>query len=119
MPNKTEYKVERTFSSNGPTLLEKIMEYLFEQEDINIDESRIEPPLELNEIYNAGIYCCLSKDDNKGTESNSITSQKESLTDYVKRQGWFLHKVYMDDGYSGVSFDRPAFKDMISDIEKG
>ena len=48
MPNKTEYKVERTFSSNGPTLLEKIMEYLFEQEDIIIDESRNEPPPELN-----------------------------------------------------------------------
>ncbi|MDE7162422.1 MAG: recombinase family protein [Anaeroplasmataceae bacterium] len=81
--------------------------------------------LELNhhqnliEIYNVGIYCRLSKDDNKGTESNSITSQKESLTDYVKRRGWFLHKVYIDDGFSGVSFDRPAFKDMISDIEKG
>lgn len=47
MPNKTEYKVERTFSSNGPTLLEKIMEYLYEQEDI-IDESRTEPPPEFN-----------------------------------------------------------------------
>ncbi|MCM1130406.1 MAG: hypothetical protein NC310_04680 [Roseburia sp.] len=48
MPKKFEYKVERTFSSNGPTLLEKIMEYLFEQEDINIDESRTEPPPEFN-----------------------------------------------------------------------
>ncbi|MCM1130408.1 MAG: recombinase family protein [Roseburia sp.] len=75
--------------------------------------------IEKNQIQIVGIYCRLSKDDNKGTESNSITSQKESLTDYVKRQGWFLHKVYIDDGFSGVSFDRPAFKDMISDIEKG
>lgn len=50
MPNKTEYKVERTFSSNGPTLLEKIMEYLFEQEDIIIDEPRTEPPPEPNRI---------------------------------------------------------------------
>lgn len=49
MPNKTEYKVERTFSNNGSTLLEKIMEYLFEQEDMIIDESRTEPPPELNE----------------------------------------------------------------------
>ena len=48
MPNKSEYKVERIFSTNGPTLLEKIMEYLFEQEDIIIDESRIEPPPKLN-----------------------------------------------------------------------
>lgn len=48
MPNKTEYKVERTFSSNGPTLLEKIMEYLFEQEDRIIDESGTEPPPEFN-----------------------------------------------------------------------
>ena len=48
MSNKTEYKVERTFSSDGPTLLEKIMEYLFEQEDMIIDESRIEPPPKFN-----------------------------------------------------------------------
>ncbi len=48
MPNKTEYKVERTFSTHGPTLLEKIMEYLFEQEDMIIDESRTEPPPEVN-----------------------------------------------------------------------
>ena len=48
MPNKTEYKVERTFATSGPTLIEKIMEYLFEQEDIIIDESRTEPPPELN-----------------------------------------------------------------------
>lgn len=48
MPNKTEYKVERTFTTSGPTLLEKIMEYLFEQEDKIIDESRTEPPPEFN-----------------------------------------------------------------------
>lgn len=48
MPNKTEYKVERTFTTNGPTLIEKIMEYLFEQEDIIIDESKTELPPEFN-----------------------------------------------------------------------
>lgn len=48
MPNKIEYKVERTFTASGPTLLEKIIEYLYEQEDRIIDEPRTEPPPEFN-----------------------------------------------------------------------
>lgn len=71
-----------------------------------------------HQIQTVGIYCRLSKDDNTGIESNSITSQRLHLSDYVKSKGWLIHKVYIDDGFSGTNFDRPAFKEMINDIEK-
>ena len=60
-------------------------------------------------IYNVGIYCRLSKDDNTGNESNSIISQKEILSDFVNKQGWKIYNVYVDDGFSGTNFNRPGF----------
>ena len=68
-------------------------------------------------IYNVGIYCRLSKDDNTGNESNSIISQKEILSDFVNKQGWKISNVYIDDGFSGTNFNRPGFKSLINDIE--
>ena len=68
-------------------------------------------------VYNVGIYCRLSKDDNTGNESNSIISQKEILSDFVNKQGWKIYNVYIDDGFSGTNFNRPGFKSLINDIE--
>jgi DNA invertase Pin-like site-specific DNA recombinase len=76
-------------------------------------------PATATKNHRVGIYCRLSKDDGTDAESSSIATQKSLLTDYVKRQGWRLVKCYVDDGYSGVSFDRPSFKEMVSDIEAG
>lgn len=70
-----------------------------------------------HQIQTVGIYCRLSKDDNTGVESNSITNQKLYLTDYVKQHGWVIYKIYIDEGKSGTNFDRDGFKEMISDIE--
>lgn len=70
-----------------------------------------------HQIQTVGIYCRLSKDDNTGVESNSITNQKMYLTDYVKQRGWVIYKIYIDEGKSGTNFDRDGFKEMISDIE--
>lgn len=64
-----------------------------------------------NTVYNVGIYCRLSKDDGTNVESGSIETQKSILTDYVKNNGWYLAKTYVDDGYSGTNFDRPSFQD--------
>ena len=72
-----------------------------------------------NTVYNVGIYCRLSKDDGTNAESGSIETQKSILTDYVKNNGWYLAKTYVDDGYSGTNFDRPSFQDMLKDIENG
>lgn len=70
-------------------------------------------------IYNAGIYCRLSKDDGTDSESASIGTQKSILTEYVNNQGWRLVKTYVDDGYSGTNFNRPDFQNMLKDIEYG
>ena len=69
--------------------------------------------------YHAAIYCRLSKDDGNVSESASIATQRDMLTQYVRDQGWRLAGEYIDDGYSGLNFDRPDFKRMIADIEAG
>ena len=72
-----------------------------------------------HELYNAGIYCRLSKDDIGNGDSSSITTQKEMLSKYVRDNGWRIVDYYVDDGYSGTNFNRPDFQRMIDDIENG
>ena len=70
--------------------------------------------------YNVGIYCRLSRDDNNGnSESMSIANQKQMLTAYVNERGWTTQEIYIDDGYSGTTFDRPDFQRMVNDIQDG
>jgi len=69
--------------------------------------------------YKVAIYCRLSKDDGKVTDSSSIQTQRDMLTRYVREQGWIISDYYVDDGYSGLTFERPDFKRMIADIENG
>ena len=68
-------------------------------------------------IYSVGIYLRLSKEDEIAGQSESISNQRDFITSYVLEQGWNIYDVYIDDGYSGLNFDRPAFKRMISDVE--
>ena len=63
------------------------------------------------------IYIRLSKEDLNGSTSESVVNQKSLLTKYVKDNNFVLFDTYIDDGYSGTNFDRPAFKKMIKDIE--
>src|SRR5688500_15402045 len=65
----------------------------------------------------AAIYCRLSRDDGTDSESNSITNQRQMLRKYAKDNGFKIYKEYMDDGISGVTFNRPSFNQMVSDIE--
>ena len=69
--------------------------------------------------YNAGIYVRLSKDDERAGESLSIENQKLILTKYVREQGWNIIDIYVDDGYSGTSFDRPAVQRLLEDAKTG
>ncbi|SEK74947.1 recombinase family protein [Ruminococcus albus] len=65
------------------------------------------------------LYCRLSQDDAILGESNSITNQKKMLEKYAADNGFENCRFYVDDGYSGISFDnRPAFQEMYSEIEK-
>jgi len=67
----------------------------------------------------AAIYCRLSRDEDTNQESNSIASQRLMLTDFAKRQGFHVVDEYVDDGFSGTNYDRPDFKRMMEDAEKG
>ena len=64
-------------------------------------------------------YNRLSDADNKNDESSSIQSQKMIIDSFAKFNNFQIVKHYVDDGYSGGNFDRPGFKEMIEDIEKG
>ena len=65
------------------------------------------------------LYCRLSVDDELSGESNSITHQKEILGEYARKNNYGNIRFYVDDGYSGTNFNRPAFKEMIQDIDAG
>lgn len=69
------------------------------------------------EAYRAALYMRLSKDDEGAGESSSITNQRNMLTAYAGEHGYRICCEYVDDGYSGTSFDRPAFQRMLRDIE--
>lgn len=70
--------------------------------------------------FKTTIYLRLSKEDDKHIESESITNQKLMLTEFVTNNKELeLVSIKIDDGYGGSNFDRPAFKEMIKDIEKG
>jgi len=77
--------------------------------------------METKTIYNAALYCRLSRDDNNGNmESNSIQSQRDMLTGYAKEHGYNVYDCYVDDGYTGTMFDnRPNFQRMLDDIRLG
>lgn len=70
-------------------------------------------------LYNTAIYCRLSLDDGSIGDSGSITTQRMMLEKYCRDNNFVIKEVYVDDGYSGLNFDRPAFKRLISDIESG
>jgi len=65
------------------------------------------------------LYARLSRDDGEDGTSNSIKNQHDFLTDYAERNGFTPYKFVQDDGYSGTSFNRPGWSDIMADIEAG
>ena len=65
------------------------------------------------------LYCRLSKDDLNVGDSDSIVHQKAILEKYAEDNCFPNISVFIDDGYSGVSFDRPGFQEMYKLIEAG
>ena len=78
--------------------------------------------MKAKDLYNVAVYLRLSKDDGEAgkAESNSITSQRDIIRSFIRKQDDMeIFDFYVDDGWSGANFDRPAFKRMMSDIEAG
>ncbi len=67
----------------------------------------------------AALYLRLSRDDGGDTESNSIGNQRAILQKYARDSGFSVAQEYVDDGFSGATFERPSFNRMIEDIESG
>lgn len=61
----------------------------------------------------------LSKDDERAGESLSIENQRRILTEYALKNGLTVYDEYIDDGYSGTSFDRPAVQRLLDDAKNG
>ena len=72
----------------------------------------------MNKAYKVGIYLRLSKEDEKKEESNSITSQREIITNYTKQNNLKIIDEYIDDGFTGTNFNRIGFNRLIKDIKK-
>lgn len=66
-----------------------------------------------------GLYMRLSRDDEKIGESQSIENQREILQRYVHEQGIHNAKEYVDDGYSGTTFNRPEIQRLLEDAKHG
>lgn len=65
------------------------------------------------------LYCRLSRDDEQLGESNSIKNQKSILSKYAKDNHFINTQFFVDDGYSGTSFTRPAFMKLMELAEQG
>ena len=72
-----------------------------------------------NELLITALYERLSRDDDQQGDSNSIVNQKSYLTAYAEDHGFTHCRHYTDDGYSGGSFERPGWKQLIADIDAG
>ena len=75
--------------------------------------------MEQNGLKRAALYCRLSQDDGQACESSSIQTQKLILEQYAKEKGFFIQDCYVDDGYSGLNYDRPSFQRLLNDIDAG
>ncbi|MCI8286478.1 MAG: recombinase family protein [Lachnospiraceae bacterium] len=74
----------------------------------------------LNSVYIADTYFRLSKEDGDKAESDSIVNQKALVREFLKvHPDIQIYKEKVDDGYTGVNFERPAFQEMLEDIKTG
>lgn len=68
--------------------------------------------------WNAALYLRLSSEDGDKDVSNSIISQRQVLDEFISKNSEIkIFDYYIDDGYSGTNFERPAFKRMFLDMQ--
>ena len=72
-----------------------------------------------NRDNTAFLYLRLSRDDKLEGESYSISNQKKLLTKTAKEMGYTNLVVFIDDGVSGVTMNRPGFNEMMAELDKG
>ena len=75
-------------------------------------------------IWSVAVYIRLSQEDSDNgedkLESNSITSQKALLNEFIEEHDdLIVYDTYVDDGYTGTDFNRPGFQRLLEDMRKG
>lgn len=65
------------------------------------------------------LYCRLSQEDLQAGESGSIQNQKVILQRYADEHHLLNTRFFVDDGFSGVSFDREGLQAMLHEVEAG
>ena len=65
------------------------------------------------------LYCRLSRDDEQDGLSGSIKNQQTILEKCAQENGFQNTRVFIDDGWSGTNFARPAFTEIMELAEKG
>lgn len=71
-------------------------------------------------VYRAAIYIRLSKEDGDKQESNSITNQRELIYGFLRNKPDIqVCSERVDDGYSGINFDRPGIMRLLEEVKAG
>ena len=73
----------------------------------------------MKQLYNTALYMRLSRDDENYGDSVSIETQRTILRQYARDNNLNIVDEYIDDGWSGTNFERPAFIRMMNDVEAG
>ena len=71
------------------------------------------------QLNRTALYMRLSRDDEKAGESMSIENQRIMLKKYAEENGGTVVDEYIDDGWSGTDFERPAVKRLLDDAKEG
>lgn len=77
----------------------------------------------MTRIFKCAIYTRKSSEEGLEQDFNSLDAQREACEAYIKSQkheGWeLIEKQYNDGGFSGGTMNRPAFQDLLQDVENG
>ena len=70
--------------------------------------------------FQAAAYVRLSVEDSGKVNGYSLQNQKDLLTAFINNhEDLQLYKIYIDNGYTGTQFERPAFEEMMRDMKSG
>lgn len=79
-----------------------------------------QPGERTGKIYRTALYIRLSQEDGDKEESDSIANQRKLLEGFCReREDLQICESYVDDGYTGTDFERPAFLRMMRDLKAG
>lgn len=77
----------------------------------------------INKVLKCAIYTRKSSEEGLEQDFNSLDAQREACEAYIKSQkheGWeLIKKQYNDGGFSGGTMNRPAFQELLKDVETG